>query len=122
LARILIVDDDSDLCNLVKVILERRGYQVEVAASGEECLLKLSEGQIPDLILMDFLLPGRDGLKLTREIKSHPRTSHIPVYLFTVAADEGWRREIEKSRVDGFIPKPFSVDEFLDTINRVFKK
>ncbi|NOZ58046.1 MAG: response regulator [Euryarchaeota archaeon] len=120
--RILIVDDDSDLCNLVKVILERRGYKVDVAASGDECLLKLTEGPAPDLILMDFLLPGRDGIRVTREIKSDPRTSGIPVYLFTVAADEGWKREAERSMADGYIAKPFTVEEFVSAIERAFKK
>jgi len=122
LARILVVDDDSDMCNLVRVILERRGYKVEVACSGDECLLKLSEGPAPDLILMDFLLPGRDGLKLTREIKSNPKTSNIPIYIFTVAADEEWKREAERSRADGYILKPFSVEEFVDAIEGAFKR
>lgn len=122
MARILVVDDDSDICNLVKVILERRGYEVEVASSGDECLLKLSEGPTPDLILMDFLLPGKDGLRLTREIKSHPSTSNIPVYLFTVAANEEWKREAKRSMADGYISKPFSVEEFVNTIEGAFKR
>ncbi len=122
MARILVVDDDADICSLVKVILEREGYEVEVARSGEECLVRLSMGPNPDLILMDFLMPGKDGLRITQEIKSNPRTKKIPVYLFTVAANEEWKREAKKSRADGYILKPFSVEEFVNTIEGAFKR
>lgn len=122
MARILVVDDDADMCSLVKFILENRGYEVEIVSSGEECLFRLSRGSCPDLILMDFIMPGRDGLRITGDIKSNPETKHIPVYLFTVVANEEWRRGFEESGADGYISKPFSVREFLSIIDNILER
>ncbi len=121
MARILVVDDNPDVCKLVRLILEKRGYEVDVARSGNECFKKLSEAPIPDLILMDIMLPDEDGLKLVEKIKGDERTKRVPVYLFTVLAD-GKLRKPSGFMADGCILKPFRVDEFVDAVDSILKQ
>ena len=106
--RILVVDDDPRLLHVVAMYLSIEGYEVDSAANGEEGL-RLLEQKRPDLVILDVMMPGIDGLEACRRIKSNPETRHIPVVLFTALSRTD---DVENGRAAGanrFINKPFSL-------------
>ena len=106
--RILVVDDDPRLLHVVAMYLSIEGYEVDSANNGEEGLRCL-EARRPDLVILDVMMPGIDGLEACRRIKSNPETRHIPVVLFTALSRTD---DVEKGRAAGanrFINKPFSL-------------
>ncbi len=110
--RILVVDDDLVLRELVTLNLEAEGFSVRTASDGDQALELARELQ-PDLILLDVMMPGRDGLSALGELRQDPRTAEIPVALLTARATdeqvwEGW-----DAGADFYILKPFDIDELL---------
>jgi len=106
--RILVVDDDPRLLHVVSMYLSIEGYDVDTAPNGEEGLQHL-EAQRPDLVILDVMMPGIDGLEACRRIKSNPETRQIPVVLFTALSRTD---DVESGRAAGanrFINKPFSL-------------
>lgn len=106
--RILVVDDDPRLLHVVAMYLSIEGYEVDTAGNGEEGL-RLLEQRRPDLVILDVMMPGIDGLEACRRIKSNPETRAIPVVLFTALSRTD---DVENGRAAGanrFINKPFSL-------------
>jgi CheY-like chemotaxis protein len=119
---ILLVDDDEEVGELAQLLLTKRGHSVRRVLTGEDCLTLLDSGYRPDLILMDVFMPGKDGLQITREIKSNPKTKDIPVLLFTVMGTlNGIEEAAKKAGAIGYIPKPFNRSEFLSYIESIAK-
>lgn len=120
MAKILVVDDEPEILLLVKMMLERNGYDTSGAKNGDECLEKLSEK--PDLIVLDVMMPGDDGWEVCRKIKTNKKTKDIPVVLLTVRTSEKSRRKsIEYAKADAHINKPFEMAELLETVNKLLK-
>ena len=106
--RILVVDDDPRLLHVVSMYLSIEGYDVLTAVDGEEGLRLVAESP-PDLVILDVMMPGVDGLEACRRLKRDPRTSAIPVLMFTALSRED---DVENGRLAGadrFINKPFSL-------------
>ena len=106
--RILVVDDDPRLLHVVAMYLSIEGYEVDTASNGDEGL-RLLEQRRPDLVILDVMMPGIDGLEACRRIKSNPETRAIPVVLFTALSRTD---DVENGRAAGanrFINKPFSL-------------
>lgn len=106
--RILVVDDDPRLLHVVAMYLSIEGYEVDTAVNGDEGL-RLLEQRRPDLVILDVMMPGIDGLEACRRIKSNPETRAIPVVLFTALSRTD---DVENGRAAGanrFINKPFSL-------------
>jgi len=115
----LVADDDPSIRALVQMNLEAEGVTVATAEDGNEAH-QLARDLLPDLIVLDVMMPGRDGYEVLAELKANPRTSRIPVVLLTAKggdADvwEGW-----KSGADYYITKPFNMDELLYFIDMTF--
>jgi DNA-binding NarL/FixJ family response regulator len=109
-ARILIVDDDGDTRDLLKTFAAAEGYAVEGAASGEEALLLLG-GWLPDIILLDAVMPGLDGFETCRRIKAHEGSAHIPVIFMTgLSETEHVVQGLSAGGVD-YVTKPLVLDE-----------
>jgi CheY-like chemotaxis protein len=104
---ILVVDDNPANLKLVRVLLTAEGYEIRCAADAEEALAVLAEFS-PRLILMDLQLPGMDGLTLTRKLKTHPRTHHIPILALTAYAMKGDEERAREAGCDGYITKPIN--------------
>jgi len=102
---VLVVEDNEANQLLARSVLEREGYRVEVAGAADEALQKLAQ-RLPNLILMDLQLPGRDGLSLTRELKADPATAGIPVIALTAHAMTGDREQTIAAGCAGYIAKP----------------
>ncbi|MGO9835760.1 MAG: response regulator [Polyangiaceae bacterium] len=106
--RILVVDDKAANLKLVRVVLEREGYEVRTAADAEGALRELSSLK-PRLILMDVQLPGIDGLELTRRVKSDPATKDIVVLALSASTTRGDEEKALAAGCDGYIAKPIDV-------------
>jgi two-component system, cell cycle response regulator DivK len=108
---ILIVDDNPMNLKLEKRLLEIEDYQVLTARSAEETL-KVLEYFRPRLILMDFQLPGLDGVELTREIRSNPANGDIAIVILTSYDQQGDEQKARAAGCDGYIPKPIQTQSF----------
>ena len=109
-ATVLVIDDETDLVELVRYNLEKDGFKVEGAADGETGLALAAREQ-PDLILLDVMLPGIDGLEVCRILRSEPRTARIPVIMLTARGAEPDRVVGLELGADDYVTKPFSPRE-----------
>jgi CheY-like chemotaxis protein len=109
-ARVLIIDDDPDMRALAKRALERDGHGVVEAGSGEEAL-RLVEGELPDLIILDLVMPTMSGKDLLRELRSRQRTAPIPVLVVTSMGDEETTREGFDLGATDYLTKPYSIPQ-----------
>lgn len=119
--RILVVEDNPANQLLAETVLEREGFVVDVAGSAAEAVRRLTTN-VPDLILMDISLPGQDGLSLTRDLKSDPSTSHIPVVALTAHAMAGDREAALAAGCSGHITKPIDIEKFGDEVRGFLPK
>ena len=116
--RILVVDDEGDILDLARIVLESGGYDVATTASGEEALVIISERR-PDLVLLDVVLPGVSGLEVCRRLKRDPGTRPIKVVLFTALGTEVDMMLEKKDKADGYISKPFTSKILLNMVGRL---
>jgi two-component system alkaline phosphatase synthesis response regulator PhoP len=119
--KILVVDDEENIRELVRYNLAREGYQVTTVASGEEALKQVGEGP-PDLIVLDLMLPGMDGFDVCRQLKNDNRLAHIPIVMLTVKGDESDIVVGLELGADDYITKPFSPKVLLARIKAVLRR
>ena len=112
---ILIVEDEPKNMKLLRDLLQRFGYEILEASDGEQGVKSAGE-KMPDLILMDIMMPKMDGLEATRIIKADIKTKHIPVIALTSYAMKGDREKAIEAGCDGYIAKPIDIKEVLKTI------
>ncbi|MFO7729601.1 MAG: response regulator transcription factor [Spirochaetia bacterium] len=115
---ILIVDDEQKIANMVYDYLDAVGFRVETAADGKAALLQIAEGE-PDLVLLDIMMPGLDGLDVVRKLRSE---SNIPVILLTARAEEQDKLIGLEIGADDYITKPFSMKELAARIRTVLRR
>ena len=104
---ILVVDDEEDILELVRHHLKREGYAVQCADSGEKALTAARTGPV-DLIVLDLMLPGIDGLEVTRRLKNDPQTKHIPILMLSAKGEESDVVTGLELGADDYVTKPFS--------------
>ena len=121
--KIMVVDDEPDIIFTVKTALEEaeEKYEIISAGSGEECLELLENNRIPDLILLDIMMPEMSGWVLYYHIKDNPSWEKIPVVFLTARADKTSERT-GKSLGDDFIKNPFDGEDLKNRINKVLEK
>jgi len=118
--KILLVDDEIQLVDVVKIRLEAIGYDVIPAYDGQEALDK-ARREKPDLIILDLMLPKIDGYKVCRMLKFDEKYKHIPIILFTARAQEEDVKMGEEVGGDAYIIKPFDPQALLDKIKELIK-
>ena len=118
---ILIIEDDEDIQQLVGFNLIKAGFQVEYADSGEQALTKISK-QHPDLILLDIMLPGMDGIEVCKTLHSHNQTAEIPIIMLTAKGEETDIVGGLEVGADDYITKPFSPKVLLSRIKAVLRR
>jgi len=119
--RILVVDDEEDLAELVRYNLTKEGYLVTCVGSGEQALGE-ARAQVPDLIVLDLLLPKVDGLDVCKQLKSDPKTQHIPIVMLTAKSEEVDMVTGLECGADDYITKPFSPRVLLARIRSVLRR
>jgi len=119
--KVLVVDDEENIRELVRYNLAREGYQVTAVGSGEEALQQASS-KAPDLIILDLMLPGIDGLDVCRQLKSDLKTAHIPIVMLTVKGEESDIVIGLELGADDYITKPFSPKILLARLKAVLRR
>lgn len=120
--RVVYVEDELEMIDLVRLILGRKGYEVIGADGGREGLDTIRK-ELPDLVLLDLMMPDMDGWDVYQQMKAEPSTRSIPVIIVTAKA-----QNIDKvlglhiARVDDYISKPFSPQELIDSVEKVLAK
>ncbi|MBE0415441.1 MAG: response regulator [Dehalococcoidia bacterium] len=128
-AKILLVDDDPDFVEATKTVLESKSYQVVTAYNGEDGLKKVVEER-PDLIILDVIMPGKNGFAVCKELKTDPRYhffSRIPVLMLTVYPDDREKGGLSllegmTMEAEGYVQKPVSPEELLREAEELLKK
>ena len=117
--RILCVEDEPEMIDLIRLILGRRGFDVKGAAGGTEGL-KMVREDLPDLVLLDLMMPDMDGWEVYQQMKADDKTRNIPVIVVTAKAQNIDRvLGIHIAKVDDYITKPFSPQELLTSVEKV---
>ena len=121
MSRILVVEDDRDIAELIRHYLERAGHGVELLASGSEAVLRARE-QAPDVLILDLMLPGMSGLEVCRALRGDPETARLPIIMVTARAQESDRVLGLDSGADDYITKPFSTRELVARVAAVLRR
>jgi CheY-like chemotaxis protein len=119
---ILCIEDESEMIDLIKIILSRRGYHIEGANGGQEGIQKVRE-LLPDLVLLDLMMPDMGGWEVYQQMKADEKTRHIPVIIVTAKA-----QSIDKvlglqiAKVDDYLAKPFSPSELVESVEKILPR
>jgi DNA-binding response OmpR family regulator len=119
--KILVVDDEKDIVEMIAFNLQRNGYDVITAHNGNDAL-DLAEQQTPDLILLDLMMPGLDGTEVTRRLKADPRTKKIPLVMLTAKSEETDVVVGLTLGADDYVAKPFSMKILLARLTTVLRR
>jgi two-component system, OmpR family, phosphate regulon response regulator PhoB len=118
---VLIVEDEADLVTLLKYNLEKENFRTLSAGDGEEALLLASE-QVPNLVLLDWMLPLMSGLEVCRQMRRNPKTRDIPIIMLTARGEEADKVRGLNSGADDYIAKPFSPTELVARVRAVLRR
>lgn len=115
--RVLLVDDDAEIVESMKTVLESKGYEILVARDGNQGLV-LAEQENPDLVVLDMMMPKRSGFLVLERLR---RSRPVPLRVIMITANEGSRHKAyaEMLGVDDYIRKPFAMDRLLDSVQRL---
>lgn len=119
--RILIVDDEEDVLELVRYNLDKNGYKIDTATTGEQALAK-AKTKLPDLIVLDLMLPGIDGLEVCKKLKNDVKTQNIPVIMLTAKGEETDIVTGLELGADDYVTKPFSPKVLVARIRRILQR
>ena len=121
MARVLIVEDEEPLSMLLRYNLEAEGYSVETCARGDEADTRLKE-TTPDLLLLDWMLPGLSGIELCRRLRNRPETERLPIIMLTARGEESERVRGLATGADDYVVKPFSVPELMARVRAMLRR
>jgi two-component system phosphate regulon response regulator PhoB len=120
-ARLMIVEDDEPHVGLLRWNFEAAGYAVEAIMHGDEAETRLSE-TVPDLLILDWMLPGLSGIELCRRLRQKPATRGLPLIMLTARSEEADRVRGFETGADDYVVKPFSVSELLARVTRLLRR
>jgi len=119
--RVLIAEDETDIVTLLRYNLSAAGYEVEAVESGDEAQLQLRE-RLPDVLLLDWMLPGVSGIEICRWLRQRPETQRLPVIMLTARGEESDRIRGLMTGADDYVVKPFSVHELVARVAAVLRR
>jgi diguanylate cyclase (GGDEF)-like protein len=120
-ATILVADDDQGIRQLLRVFLERADFRVVLAQNGDEAV-RLAQENVPDLILVDVMMPQMDGYEVCRQLRNDTRTSHVPILMLTSLSTVGDKLSGFESGADDYVTKPFDLDEVLARVRSMLRR
>lgn len=123
---ILIADDDPDVREALKIMLGATSHRLVFASNGEE-VMEIVTKKVPDLLVLDLLMPKKDGFEVIKELKAEPRYSKIPILILTSVKREASERRYELETglaldVDDYIEKPVNPGEFMHRVEKILKR
>ena len=121
MARVLIVEDEEALSLLLRYNLESEGYEVEVCDRGDDADTRLKESA-PDLLILDWMLPGLSGIELCRRLRARPETERLPIIMLTARGEESERIRGLSTGADDYVVKPFSTPELMARVRAMLRR
>jgi len=121
MSRILVVEDESAIAELISINLRHAGFEVTLAASASAAQYEVDR-VLPDLVVLDWMLPGQSGVALARQWRGAARTKELPIIMLTARADEGDKIAGLDAGADDYVTKPFSTNELLARIRAVLRR
>jgi two-component system, OmpR family, phosphate regulon response regulator PhoB len=121
MSHILVVEDESAIAELISINLRHAGFEVTIAATAEQAQAAV-DGVMPDLIILDWMLPGQSGLALAKRWRAEARTRELPVIMLTARADEADKVQGLDAGADDYLTKPFSTNELMARIRAVLRR
>lgn len=121
MSRVLVVEDESAIAELISINLRHAGYEVTLAASADAAQLEVDR-VLPDLVILDWMLPGQSGLSLAKRWRGESRTRELPIIMLTARADEGDKVSGLDAGADDYLTKPFSTQELMARIRAVLRR
>ena len=121
MSAVLVVEDESAIAELIAINLRHAGHEVSVAATAEQAQHAIG-GALPDLVLLDWMLPGESGLQLAKRWRNDPRTRELPIIMLTARAEEGDKIVGLDAGADDYLSKPFSTKELLARIRALLRR
>ncbi len=118
---VLVVEDEAALVTLLRYNLEREGFRVAEARDGEEAMLQIAE-QMPDLVILDWMLPLMSGIEVCRQLRRLPETRRLPIVMLTARGDEGDKLRGLDAGADDYVTKPFSPSELIARLRAVLRR
>jgi two-component system phosphate regulon response regulator PhoB len=118
---VLVVEDENALATLLRYNLEKEGYEATLAADGEEAMLAIEE-RMPDVVLLDWMLPSISGVEICRRLRNQRETRNLPVIMLTARGEESDRLRGLETGADDYIVKPFSTAELIARIRAVLRR
>lgn len=119
--KVLVVEDEEALSVLLRYNLESEGYDVETVDRGDEAEIRLKEN-LPDIVVLDWMLPGLSGIELCRRLRARTETERLPVLMLTARSEEAERVRGLSTGADDYMVKPFSVPEFLARVRALLRR
>ena len=113
--RILVIDDDTKLTDLLQLVFESKGFGVTIANSGVQALESL-ETELPEAVLLDLMMPGMSGLEVCQRIRANPRTSNVPVVVLTAKTGTKSKQELLKAGATDYLVKPVPLNDLVSRI------
>jgi two-component system, OmpR family, phosphate regulon response regulator PhoB len=121
MGRILVVEDESAIAELISINLRHAGFEVTIAATAEQATIEV-DGVLPDLVVLDWMLPGQSGLALAKRWRTEARTREMPVIMLTARSEEADKIAGLDAGADDYLSKPFSTQELLARIRAVLRR
>lgn len=118
--KILVIDDEEDLQKLLRIRLEQENFNVVIASDGDMGI-KMAEKDLPDLIMLDIMMPKMDGYTCLKEITNLPKTKDIPVLMLSGKEEEKVKDLFIFQKISGYIEKPFELDNLVSKIKEILK-
>ena len=118
---VLVVEDEDSIALALEFLLQREGYELQRVSSGPEALRQIGES-VPDLVLLDVMLPGCSGYEVCQSIRRDAACGNVKIVMMTAKGREMERRKALALGADAFVPKPFSTEELTGTVNRLLLK
>jgi two-component system, OmpR family, phosphate regulon response regulator PhoB len=117
----MVVEDEEPLGVLLRYNLEAEGYQVEIVTRGDEAEVRLQE-HVPDLLVLDWMIPGISGIELCRRLRMRPETQRLPVIMLTARGEESYPVRGLSTGADDYLVKPFSTPEFMARVRALLRR
>ncbi|MEO9902910.1 response regulator [Nisaea sp.] len=117
--RVFIAEDEPNILESLSFLLGREGWEVTSALDGNSAMEQLSDGTLPDVVILDIMLPHRNGFDILRQLRASPRTRDLPVIVLTAKGQEKDRKTAEEIGANAFVTKPFSNKDVVEQVRRL---
>ena len=120
--RVLVADDDPEICTLIKTILRSASFEVQVCADAESALIHLQRDKAYDILISDFMLPGISGIELITMVRASPQTAKLPILMISGHSNYAMDARAKGAGADHFLNKPFTLSQLRSTVTTLAAK